>query len=101
MNVKQTLLSATAAFLFSAGAANAQLVVRIGPPPPRPVEVVPVAPPAHRDWVWVAGFHRWDGRGYVWVPGHYMRPPHPGAVWVGGEWRGERGGHVWHEGHWR
>ncbi len=101
MNLKQNVLSATAAVLLAAGVANAQIVVRIGPPPPRPVEVIPVAPREHRDWVWVGGYHRWDGHRYVWVGGHYGRPPHPGAVWVQGEWRGEGGGHVWHEGHWR
>jgi hypothetical protein len=101
MNLKQNLLSATAAVLLATGAANAQIVVRIGPPPPRPVEVVPAPPRAHRDYVWVGGYHRWDGHRYVWVGGRYMRPSHPGAVWVPGEWRGERGGNVWHEGYWR
>jgi WXXGXW repeat (2 copies) len=99
VNLKQSLLTVSAAVLFATGAAGAQVVVRIGPPPPRPVEVVPA--PRHRDWVWVPGYHRWDGRRYVWVRGHYVRPPHRGAVWVAGEWRGERGGQVWHEGYWR
>ena len=85
--MKKQLLAAACGLFLSVGAANAQIVVRIGPPPPHPVEVVPEAPPAHRD--------------YVWVPGGYRRPPHPHAVWVPGEWRGERGGHVWHEGYWR
>ncbi len=98
MNVKRNLLIAASAIVLSVGAANAQIVVRIGPPPPRPVEVVP-APRA--GYVWVPGYHRWDGHGYVWVHGAYRRPPHPGAVWVEGEWREERGGHVWHPGYWR
>ena len=99
MNVKRPLLIAVSGFFLAVGAANAQIVVRIGPPPPRPVEVVPAAP--HADWVWVPGYHRWDGHGYVWVPGAYRRPPHHGAVWVAGEWREERGGHVWHAGYWK
>jgi hypothetical protein len=51
--------------------------------------------------VWVPGYHRWDGRRYVWVSGRYMQPPRPGAVWMAGAWRPERGGYVWHNGYWR
>ncbi len=98
MNFKHCMLLAASAFFLSVGAANAQIVVRIGPPPPRPVEVVSAARPGY---VWVPGYHRWDGHGYVWVRGEYRRPPRPGVVWVPGEWREERGGHVWHEGYWR
>jgi WXXGXW repeat (2 copies) len=101
LTVKRTLLLAVSSIFLTVGAANAQIVVRIGPPPPRPVEVVPEVPHEHRDWIWVPGYHRWDGHAYVWVPGAYRRPPHPGAVWVPGDWREERGGHVWHEGYWR
>ncbi len=99
MNVKRSLLLAASAFFLTVGAANAQIVVRIGAPPPPQVEVVPAAP--HPGWVWVPGYHRWDGHRYVWVRGSYRRPPHPGAVWVAGDWREERGGHVWHAGYWR
>lgn len=99
MNLKRNLLIAASAIFLTVGAANAQVVIRIGPPPPRPVEVVP-APP-HEGYVWVPGYHRWDGHGYVWVHGAYRRPPHAGAVWVEGDWREERGGHVWHAGYWK
>jgi hypothetical protein len=80
-------------------AANAQIVVRIGPPPPRPVEVIPARP--RPGVVWIAGFHRWDGARYVWVPGHYADPPRPHARWVDGHWDHRGGGYVWVEGHWR
>ena len=83
--MKKQLLTAVCGLFLSVGAANAQIVVRIGPPPPRPVEVVPVAP--HEGWVW--------------VPGRYRRPPHRGAVWIEGSWVEERGGHVWHPGYWK
>jgi WXXGXW repeat (2 copies) len=99
--MKKQILVAAAALAFSLGTAltaDAQIVVRIGPPPPRPVEVVPAARPGY---YWVPGYHRWDGHHYVWVGGAYRRPPHAGAVWEPGEWREERGGHVWHEGRWR
>ena len=38
--MKKQLLIVASAVLLSIGAAQAQVVVRIGPPPPRPVEVV-------------------------------------------------------------
>jgi hypothetical protein len=78
--------------------AGAQIVVRIGPPP-RPVERIP--PPVHAGWVWHAGYHRWDGSHYVWVPGEYAEPPYAHARWVDGHWAHRRGGYVWVEGHWR
>jgi hypothetical protein len=96
--MKQQLLTAACALFLTVGAANAQIVVRIGPPPPRPVEVVPAA---REGYVWTPGYHRYDGHAYVWTHGAYRRPPRRDAVWVEGEWREERGGHVWHAGHWR
>jgi hypothetical protein len=99
--MKKELIAAACALFLTAGAANAQLVVRIGPPPPRPVERIPPPPPEHRDWAWHAGYHRWDGAHYVWVPGAYVVPPHPHAVWVEGHWRHRGEGWVWVEGHWR
>ncbi|MBB5063961.1 YXWGXW repeat-containing protein [Granulicella mallensis] len=80
--------------------AGAQVVVRIGPPPPRPVERVPPPPFEHRGWVWQEGYHRWDGHGYIWVPGHYAEPPYEHAHWDPGHWANRGGGYVWIEGHW-
>jgi len=100
--MKNELKIAVAGLVFAATlAAGAQIVVRIGPPPPRPVEVVPVRPAEHPDWEWHAGYHRWDGNQYVWVPGRYEHPPHPHAHWVDGHWDHRGGGYVWVEGHWR
>ena len=79
--------------------AAAQVVVRIGPPA-RPVETVPPPLHEHPDWAWHAGYHRWDGHAYVWVPGAYEQPPHPHAHWVEGHWVEHHGGWVWKEGHW-
>jgi hypothetical protein len=97
--MKKQILTAVCGALLAVGVASAQLVVRIGPPPPRPVEVVP--PPPHPGWVWQPGYHRWDGHAYVWVPGAYAAAPHPGARWVPGHWANRGGGYVWVEGHWR
>jgi WXXGXW repeat (2 copies) len=95
---KKLLTAVCGALLAATIAAGAQVVVRIGPPPPRPVEVIPAAP--HPGWVWQEGYHRWDGAHYVWVPGHYVAPPYEHAVWVPGHWANRNGGYVWVEGHW-
>lgn len=78
--------------------ADVRIYVPLPPPPPR-VEVIGVAPsPGH---VWVAGFHRWDGKAHVWVPGHWIVRPHAHAVWVKGHWKHHARGYYWVEGHWR
>jgi hypothetical protein len=79
--------------------AGTRVYVRIGPPAPI-VETRTVAPgPRH---VWVAGYHRWDGRAYVWVPGRWELPPSHRAAWVPGHWvHHRRNGWYWVEGHWR
>lgn len=100
--MKKHLLAAI--FCFSLAAvplAGAQVVVRIGPPPRHDVEPVPPPPHEHPGWAWRAGYHRWDGHAYVWVPGTYVEPPHAGARWVPGHWAERGGGWVWVEGHWR
>ena len=79
-------------------AAMAQIAIRIGPPAPvyeRP------APPPERDMIWVQGYQRGDGRGYVWVPGHYEHPPRPHARWAPHHWERHHGEWVMREGHWR
>jgi hypothetical protein len=95
---KKLALFAGGVVLAASLSAGAQIVVRIGPPPPHPVEVVP--PPPHPGWVWQPGYHRWDGARYVWVPGRYAVPPRPGVRWVPGHWANRGGGYVWVEGHW-
>ena len=47
------------------------------------------------------GYHRWNGHRYVWVRGHWVRPPHPGAVWVAHRWEQRGDGWVLIEGHWQ
>jgi hypothetical protein len=98
--MKKQLLIATLASALALTSAHAQVVVRVAPPAPI-VETVPPPPPEHADWVWHGGYHRWDGTGYVWVPGRFEEPPRRGAVWVPGHWDHRGGGWVWREGHWR
>ena len=100
-NVKKCLLATVGGLILAVTlSSGAQVVVRIGPPPPRPVEVVPPVPHEHPGWVWQEGYHHWDGHAYAWVPGRYAEPPYEHAHWVPGHWANRGGGYVWVEGHW-
>jgi hypothetical protein len=94
------LIAATAfaGILSTSAAAALPIYVRIAPPVPR-AEVRIAAPGP--GYVWIGGFHRWDGAAYVWVPGRWELAPRPRAVWRPGHWRHTRRGWYWVEGHWR
>ena len=96
--MKKIALAALLAITLLPAAGYAQVYVRVGPPAPI-VERRP--PPPERGYVWIGGYHRWDGARYVWVPGRWDRPPHPHAVWVPHRWVHRHGGWVLVEGHWR
>jgi YXWGXW repeat-containing protein len=97
------VLIAASASLFTlpqpASAAEYEMIVPRGPPPPR-VEVVPQAPGPYERFEWVPGHWAWGGRGWIWAPGHYIARPHVRAHWVPDEW--VRRGHHWVliPGHW-
>lgn len=76
------------------------LHLRVAPPPPRK-EVVPARPP-HRGWVWIGGHYDWQPRPhrYIWVRGHWVRPPRARAMWVAGRWEQRHGDWVFIEGRW-
>jgi hypothetical protein len=78
--------------------ARTHVYVRIGPP--APVVEVRTARPGPR-FVWVDGYHRWNGRAYAWVPGRWAAPPRGRAVWVPGRWVHDRHGWYLVDGHWR
>lgn len=96
--MKKFLLAAVAGLLFSAGAAHAQVYVRVGPPPPVVERRVP-APGSN--YVWIDGYHRWDGHRYIWTSGRWVVPPRPRAVWVPGHWDSRPRGYLWVPGRWR
>ena len=50
--------------------------------------------------VWEPGHWHWDGREYVWVGGHYIRPVRANARYVHARWRWNGGAWVWVPGHW-
>jgi hypothetical protein len=96
--VKKIALAALLAFTLLPAATYAQVYVRVGPPPP--VVEHRGAPPGH-GYVWIEGYHRWEGHRYVWVPGRWERPPREHAVWVAHRWEHRHDGWVMIDGHWR
>ena len=93
-----SLLVVSALLAGCASAAPAHVYVRVGPPA-AVVETRIVAPGPN--YVWVPGYHRWNGAAYVWVPGRWAVPPRARAAWVPGRWVKERRGWYWVEGRWR
>lgn len=91
------LLSGTLLTAWPASAA-ARVYVRVGPPA-AVVEVRPVAPGPR--YVWINGYHRWDGHAYGWVPGRWELPPRARAGWVPGRWVHSSHGWYFVDGHWR
>lgn len=93
---------AVAAIFPLFGETTPALAQAMAPPPPQ-AEVVPAPPVAGPGayWAWRPGFWRWNGRRYIWVPGHYARAPRAAAVWAPGAWVFVGGRYVWHPGHWR
>jgi hypothetical protein len=96
--MKKFALAVLLAIAMLPAASFAQVVIRVAPPAPI-VETRPVAPGP--GFVWVDGYHRWDGAHYVWTPGRWDRPPHPGAHWVAHHYVRRGGGWVLVEGRWR
>lgn len=100
--VRRAMGATLVAALMLAAAAQAEagrrIYVRVGPPVPV-VEVRAVAPGSR--YVWTRGYHRWDRRAYVWVPGRWVVPPRRHAAWVAPRW--VSGPHGWHfvAGYWR
>ena len=75
--------AALAATLWAAPASAARIYVSVAPP--TPIAEVRVTAPGP-GYVWVGGFHRWDGHAYAWVPGRWALPPHGHKAWVAGHW---------------
>jgi|SRR5580658_3836140 hypothetical protein len=53
------------ASVLTFGAFGQEVVVRVAPPHPLVEERVIAPGPGY---VWIAGYHRWDGAAYVWTP---------------------------------
>src|SRR5579863_8391708 len=96
--IRKTLMMFMIAGGMAMTSTAAEVIVKVAPPHVI-VEKRPRAPGP--EFVWVNGFHRWNGERYVWEPGRWDRPPHPHAKWVGHRWEKRHGGWVMVEGHWR
>jgi hypothetical protein len=96
--LKKLLISSAFGLLLTAGTMCAEVVVRVGPPAAI-VETRPAAPGPN--YVWIGGYHRWDGNAYAWVPGRWDVPPRAHARWVAHHWVKRHGGWVLVEGRWR
>src|SRR5262245_46605309 len=99
MLARRSVLLGALAVAMSAAAlpADADVYVRIGPPPPR-VEAIPAPPVGPHRWVWMVGYWRWDGHGYVWARGRYVRREH--GAWRAGHWEHRPRDWVWVGGGW-
>jgi hypothetical protein len=96
--VKKIALTLLLAITLIPAASFAQVVIRVGPPPP---VYERRGPPPGEGYVWQNGYHRYDGDHYVWTPGRYEQPPHRGQRWVAHRWEHRHGQYVLVEGHWR
>lgn len=96
--LRRLILSSIIGCMLAAGAIAGEVIVRVGPP--RPLVERRMASPGP-DYVWIGGYHRWNGNAYVWVPGEWRRPPRRHARWVEHRWVHRHGGYVFVEGHWR
>jgi hypothetical protein len=85
------------AALTASACAPHRLYVRVGPPAPI-VEASYAAPGP--GYVWIPGYHRWDGSAYVWVSGRWTLSPRHHRAWVRGHWVESRHGWYWVEGYW-
>jgi hypothetical protein len=76
------------------------LGITLGPPALRTETIVAAPSPAH---VWVTGYYRWHPKRhtYVWVPGHWQKPPRPHQVWAAGHWEQRNHEWVYFEGRWK
>jgi hypothetical protein len=97
--MNKLLLTSVLGLGIGIGASKAaEVVVRVGPPHAIVEHRGPRPGPRH---IWIAGYHRWDGRVYVWEPGRWELPPHEHAVWVAPRWQHRHDGYVFVEGRWR
>jgi hypothetical protein len=74
--VKKIAMALLLALMLAPAASFAQMMIRVGPPPP---VYERRGPPPGEGYVWQDGYRRYDGGQYVWTPGHYERPPHRGG----------------------
>ena len=95
---RKLLVGSALGIVLGMGTIMAQVVVRVAPP--APVVERPIQRPGPR-YVWIKGYHEWNGRAYAWVPGRWELPPRARARWVPRRWVRRNGGWVLVGGRWR
>lgn len=98
---KKILISSAFGVLLCAGTVvGAEVIVKVRPVAPAAVVETP-GPRPGPGFIWVPGYHRWNGTAYMWAPGRWERPPRRRAKWVAARWEHRHGGWVFVEGRWR
>lgn len=62
----------------------AETIAAPQPPPPTRAEIPPPAPSPQA--LWRFGHWSWNGKQFLWNPGHYVERPSPEASWIPGYW---------------
>jgi hypothetical protein len=89
-----------AGVLLGGCAVHGGAIVYVPNGPPTVVAEVTTTSPGG-GYVWVPGYHSWNGSAYVWVGGRWERPPHGRAHWEAGRWQHGQHGWYWRDGRWR
>lgn len=72
------------------------------PIPAEPAYIAPPPPPGPPErYVLERAHWHWDGRAYVWVPGHWVVRQVGFHEYIGGHWAPRHGAWIWIPAHWR
>ena len=97
--MKQYVLAGLLGAALCIGSASAvDIVVKLKPPA---IKIEKRSTTPGPEYVWIGGYHRWDGSAYVWEPGKWEKPPREHAVWVAPRWEHRSDGYVFVEGRWK
>ena len=106
--MRPTLTVKTLSLLLALGAASActpqgPMAVAGNPnPPPPPVrtEIIPKPPVSEEPLIWQPGHWDWEGSGYAWRQGEWVKRAGHGTEWQDGYWANQNGTWSWVPAHW-
>jgi hypothetical protein len=70
------------------------------PPPPVRTEVIPKPPVSEEPLIWQPGHWDWEGTGYAWHEGEWVKRAGHGTEWQDGYWANQNGAWSWVPAHW-
>lgn len=70
------------------------------PPPPVRTEVIPKPPVSEDPLIWQPGHWDWEGTGYAWREGEWVKRAGHGTEWQDGYWANQNGTWTWVAAHW-